>query len=161
MSAYVEGRAHIDALVTLALEGPTGVPVSPMTSWHPPYFGDGRLTRERASELGRALIAENIKSVADRYPDDEPDDLPGLPIDKGELAAFRSYDYGDHPLMRDKRRRLTVPEAIIAISGYTYQTCEHDGWETSEVHAFMFRLLQLVASRVPGVAEADTWEVTS
>jgi hypothetical protein len=139
VSAYVVATPHINALVRLALEGPIGVPVDPGNTWHSIYFGDGRLTPDRADELGQALLRENLRSVNYRY---------------SEHRRRPAYKYNGG-------RQLTVPEAILAISGYHYQACEHPGWERSEVYRFLFRLLDAVASRVPGVSEATTWEVTS
>ena len=139
MSAYVVHKAHINALVRLALEGPIGVPVSPGNTWHTIYFGNDRLSPERADELGQALLRENVRSVNYRY---------------SERRKVPTYEYSGG-------RQLTVPEAIQAIAGFHYQACEHPSWERSEVYRFLFRLLDQVSSRVPGVDEATTWEVTS
>ncbi len=139
MSAYVVETAHINALVRLALEGPTGVPVNPSTSWHPPYFINGRLDHTRADELGTELLRENVRSVNYHY-------------EKRSKAPTYEYHGG---------RRLTVPEAIMAIRGFEYQACERPDFEKSEVHAFLHRLLLSVAARVHGVEDADTWSITS
>lgn len=139
MSAYVVNTAHINALVRLALEGPTGVPIDPGHTWHTVWFDGGRLHYDRADELGQALLRENIRSVNYRY--DERRKVPAY-----------SYPGG---------RTLTVPEAIEAIAGYHYQACEHPGWERSEVCRFLFRLLSAVAARVPGVETAGTWSISS
>lgn len=140
MSAYVQPIPHINALVRLALEGPSGVPVNPNTSWHPPYFAGGRLDHTRADELGQALLRENVRSVNYRYSQRSPVGEP--------------YEYHGG-------RRLTVPEAIMAIRGYEYQACERPDFDRSEVHAFLHRLLSSVATRVVGVQEADTWSIVS
>jgi hypothetical protein len=140
MSAYVQPIPHINALVRLALEGPTGVPVNPSTSWRPPYFAGGRLDHTRADELGTALLRENVRSVNYRY--------------EKRGGKLPTYEYNGG-------RRLTVPEAIMAIRGYEYQACERPDFDKSEVHAFLHRLLASVAARVPGVEEADTWSITS
>ena len=83
MSAYVVDPAHIDVLLSVAINGPRGrVAGHPGDGWHPPYVNEllddrsGPLTAEDADRAGRVLLAECIESVSYRYPDDTLDELP-------------------------------------------------------------------------------------
>jgi Large polyvalent protein associated domain 29 len=74
---------------------------------------------------GQTLWNENIASVAHLYNDDDPANLPG-PI--GETFAY-AYT--------QPRRTLTPLEVYGLVSCYTYQSCEHPGWESSLACAYM------------------------
>src|SRR5437763_14932954 len=64
MSAFIVSKSHIDALVTLALHGPS--------DRGPRYPGDGwgLANRYQPDALGRLLWGENRASVCYRYPQD-------------------------------------------------------------------------------------------
>ena len=153
MSAYVVAREHIDLMVRLILEGPAGVPVNPGTAW---YFRS--YVMGTADELGAALVRECVASVAYRYRQDplealdpEAEALPG-PLDRYYQSP---YTY------RRPVHRLTVPEALKALDGYEYQSCEHPGWEASAVRALCGQLRHAVAQHVPGYDPAPwTWDAS-
>lgn len=114
-------------------------------------FAESRKQEREVRHPDIPLVSENVESVWYRYPDDRTiDDLPG-PIDKSSLMEYR-YEPG---------RRLTVPEALVALSGYEYQACEHPAWRDSEAYAFVDWLRGALIRRIPGYAAADTWEITS
>ena len=144
MSAYVVNRLHVDLLVRLILDGPAGVPVDPSAAWYLRTHVMGT-----ADELGAALIREDVESVAYRYGEaPEAGTLPG-PVDRYYLRPYR-YERPPH--------RLTVPEALKAINGYEYQSCEHPGWRTSAVRALCDELRARLIARVPGYDAAPwTW----
>jgi len=108
MSAFIVSRKTIDHLVT-ALD--TYVPY-PCPSDNP-------------TRRGQILWDENIASVAHRYQDDDPAHLPG-PI--GETFT---YTYAA------PTRTLTPLEVYGLVNCYTYQSCEHPGWEDSRAYAYM------------------------
>lgn len=151
MSAYVVSRRHIDVLVSLALHGPSGVPVSPAASkvcagaqvspgdgvWHPP---DSR----SPDDLGALLIAANVGSVAYRYPGDAPDELPG-PVERYYLEP---YTYARPDV------RPSPVEGLAALDCYVYQSCERPDWETSEACRLVDRLRDRLIHRLPGYSEA-------
>lgn len=160
MSAYVVGKEHIDAMVRLGIEGPSGYHGGPGGAWGGYYYVDDatapmgarsvHVSFER-DRVGQMLASENIESVWHRYPDDKTiDSLPG-PIDKASLMEYR-YEPG---------RRLSAVEGLVALSGYEYQACEHPGWRASEAHAFVEWLRGALIHCLPGYDEADTWEVTT
>jgi hypothetical protein len=134
MSAFIVSNTHIDALLTAGLYESNGV------SWYI-TGADGNpeqrtLTHDNASQVGAILLAENQRSVNSRYHENEPvgiyefQELPGTPEPTTVLNAIRCY---------------------------RYQSCEHDGWESSE------------AAQVIGAIESkmirelcehdDTWEI--
>ena len=54
--------------------------------------------------------------------------------------------------------RLPTPvQAIKLVHCYEYQSCEHDGWETSEAHRFTTALLSSLEHSLPGYDDAP-WE---
>lgn len=160
MSAYVVDKAHIDAMVRLGIEGPAGYHGGPGGAWSDHYYVNDPTAelgarpvhvREEPTRIGQMLVSENVESVWYRYPDDRTiNDLPG-PTDKSDLMEYR-YQPG---------RRLTVPEALVALSGYEYQSCEHPGWRDSEAHSYVEWLRAGLIRRVPGYDAADTWEITT
>ncbi len=160
MSAYVVDKAHIDAMVRLGLEGPSGYHGGPGGSWSDHYYVDDPSAmmgcrpvhvREERDRIGQMLASENIESVWHRYPDDKTiDGLPG-PIDKSDLMAYR-YEPG---------KRLSIVDGLVALSGYEYQSCEHPGWKTSEAYRYVDWLRGMLIHRLPGYSESDAWEITS
>ena len=157
MSAYVVGKAHIDALIRTALDGPTDAAFGWRQygfRWVVPDEGERfgyrstELTAHNASEVGQMLLDENVVSVGYRYSDSLDAGLPG-PID----TAYRS------PYTYTPGRRLTIAETFKAIDGLSYQSCEHPGWRDSEANAMLDSFRKQLASHLPGYDEADTWEV--
>ena len=144
MSAYIEDKAHIDALVTLARWGPERV-ISPDNSWRS-SVGD---SDGETSRIGQMLADENIKSVQYRYHGEALETLPG-PADKSDLL---DYHYA-------RGRSLTAVEGLKALHGYQYQSCEHPDWEESEAYRWVERLHDALIRFLPGYAEADTWSIS-
>jgi hypothetical protein len=155
MSAYVVDPSHIDVMLTVAINGPKETRPG---GWTPPYVyelldGDehtGPVTRETADLAGQALLAENIASVSHRYPDDPPGELPG-PIPNPMLAQYEWTDFG---------KLLTPVEALCAIDGYEYQSCEHPGWWDSGASHFCHRFRSALIGCLPGYEEAE-WHWTA
>jgi hypothetical protein len=157
MSAYVVDPAHIDVLLSVAINGPRGRGVRhPGDGWRPPYVNEllddrsGPLTAEDADEAGRALLAECIESVSHRYPDDSLDELPG-PRPMPRADQYEWTDFGG---------LLTPIETCLAIDGYEYQSCEHPGWPTSGAFWFCHRLRCALVGAMPGYRDAE-WHWTA
>ena len=142
MSAYIEDKAHIDALVTLVRWGPERVPEN---AWRSLVGGQDA----EAGRVGQMLADENIKSVQYRYDGEAIETLPG-PADKSDLLYYH-YAPG---------RRLTAVEGLKALDGYVYQSCEHPDWEKSEAYRWVERLRDALIRFLPGYAEADTWSIS-
>lgn len=79
-------------------------------------------------QLGTLLAEEQRTSVAYRYPNDGPLDLPGY-TESVETPYRHRYV---QPFIADGYD----PRAVLqALAGYEYQSCEHPGWHTSEARA--------------------------
>lgn len=168
MSAYIVSKAHIDALVRLAVEGPAGYHGGPGHSWSGYYYHDGQskdCRHEDAERIGAMLTAENVRSVSHRYNGEGLDTLPG-PIDNGWVTdallgkyAYPAYGTGPVRISRGPRH-LTAIEGLKALDGYEYQSCEHPGWSSSEAKSLCDSLRSRLIDRLPGYSEADTWSIS-
>jgi hypothetical protein len=141
MSAFLVGKPHIDALVTLALHGPS--------DRGPRYPGDGWSLANRCQPdaLGRLLWRENLASVRYRYAQD------GCASDD-DLAGY-TYTYA-----AATRPPLTAVQGLKALACLRYQSCEHPAWEASEAHAFCQQLQAALIAGLPGYEDA-AWEIAS
>ena len=150
MSAWIVSKEHIDALVSAAL-----VCAQENRSSFRWYDADGNHSHELtytetmwASEVGMMLWGENLASINARYPDTIEDEsaCPG-PCDFAGSMTVAGY--------RFKRTPRIPPVAILkAIACYEYQSCEHEGWKTSEAKAFCAALTDHVINLLPGYDEA-------
>jgi len=68
----------------------------------------------------RVLLLENQRSLAARYPED--DDY---------RAAGSAYAYRRLPIVQFWISTQATGQLVGLLRGYIYQSCEHDGWETS------------------------------
>lgn len=133
MSAFLVGNDHLNALVNLALYGPSGREVRPDKVWH----ALRERNREAAQELGELLAGENLASVNHRY------------REHNESVPF---------IWLPNRARPTALEGLKAIACYEYQACEHPGWEASEARAFCEDLRRRLVACLEGYDHARGWE---
>lgn len=149
MSAYVVDPAHIDVMLSVAINGPSEVRPG---HWVAPYVLEllpdaeksGPITAEVADLAGRTLLHECITSVSYRY--NEPlGALPG-PRPNPDPEQYEWTDFG---------RLITAVEAFCAIDGYEYQSCEHPGWWTSGANHFCHRFRGALVRCLPGYEEAE------
>jgi hypothetical protein len=153
MSAFIVDKAHIDALIQAGIRSGSPARGSYTLRWrvgeNPEWTGDyegysvklreqtRELTRHTQDRVGAMLWNENRRSVDHRY--DEANDR--------EVYRFAPS-------------KVTTPVAILkALDCYEYQSCEHDGWETSEAHAFCAALRRAMIHALPGYEDA-AWEIT-
>lgn len=80
-----------------------------------------------ANDLGAILLAENVRSVRARYPNDAPDELPG-PCDQRRVFAYR---------FRPITANLNPAWVIKAADCLNYQSCETDDWQETLGYAIM------------------------
>jgi hypothetical protein len=149
-------RAHIDAMVQLAIEGPRdsnrrwdvfSYDARPLTSktTHAQRRELGIEVRpENASVIGQMLAAENARSLRYRYDDDADDDMVAEWADAG-------YAYRRH------HRKLTAHEGMGAIACYEYQACEAPEWHGSEAQQFCRELMRALVGFVYDTSH--TWDV--
>ena len=147
MSAYIVDRSTVRFLVSVA------------QLWEL-YWHDGQESRrihrcddEAAARAGAMLWAENVRSVAHRYPN-TPNDLPG--------PSDGDYNYGAHritwSLQLASQRDLPL-QVFRALSEYEYQSCEHAEWSSSAAHDLCQRLIGWLTTRMPGYDAAPwVWE---
>ena len=160
MSAYIVPREHIALLVEVARIGPRRHEVAPGTAWYGPrWSGPDGLDPNvddrtgSADRIGTMLTAENVRSVAYRYPGETR--LPGTyPNGEGDWIA---------PYVHDPyRRRIGQPSAVQvlkAIGCYEYQSCESPDWEQSEAFAFCDALRRSLIHCLDGYDAAPwSWE---
>lgn len=151
MGAFVVDAAHIDALLSAAINGPIDRrPGSPL-GWQPPYVHEllgvlEPLGAGNASAAGRELMEECIASVTYRYPD-LAGELPG-PIPTPIPEQYEWTDLG---------RVMSAIEVCKALACFEYQSCEHPGWLRSGVRGFCSELRAAAVSCMKGY-EVAPWE---
>lgn len=138
MSAWVVEREHIDVLIAYGLSDPAN-----KLHWRidadQPFATENlrELTYETATEIGAMLWQENVASVCALYEDDTAD----------------TYGHVFEYAYRDPHYVLTHPEALQAVACLKYQSCEHEGWETSEAK----RCLDVIQGRAISKLATGPW----
>jgi hypothetical protein len=175
VSAYILDKEDVDKLVYAALRAyPAGQPGSSLRlSWwrvdeEGKYEGWRELNQHAEqmidddykayytpSQLGQILVNENVASVSYRYStpgrtgyygaeaaaameDNEDDILPG-PCDRYYMAPY---------VYTEPRWQPTPGQVFSLIDCLDYQSCEHDGWRSSEAFAFLTALREAWCRRV-------------
>lgn len=161
MSAHVASKTHVDVLVRAALDA-KDYGISPpqdfrwwrvdddghYAGWRvvDPYAGpelglrvdSDYLAFYTPSQAGQILVSENVESVSCRYPDEDERELPG-PCDAYYIAPYIYADPG---------RSFSPGEVFKSIDYLDYQSCEHQGWQTSEAYSFLRSLREAYCRRV-------------
>lgn len=123
MSAWVCSKAHIDAMVTAAIN--LGGSFSNERYGYL-YFGEPsekiNLSPQDADKVGQMLRDTIVTGVSHRYPDDDVSkgELPG-PSGGAAVWYLKPYKW-------EKTRELADGEIVSLISAYEYQACEHNEW---------------------------------
>jgi hypothetical protein len=135
MSAWVVTKHHIDVLVSAAIERGIAVKFAPVGALV-------LVTPENARFVGRMLLRENIASVVHRY------SLSGTDEAIEYLRHLVRYNFTFYPAIR--------PSAVAqALSCYDYQSCEHDGYESSAAAFFVSQLSASLGDQQG--TDADPW----
>ena len=149
MSSWIVTKPHIDLLITAGLILPSRCLRDSKLEWET----QGRryeLDEVNADDVGVTLWAENYASVNHQYPH-AGGDLPGP-------ADFDGPDvltYHHEPI----KGGIDPVVVLRNINCYTYQSDEHDGWETSQARAFCDSLTAACINVLPGYDEAP-WGFT-
>ena len=151
MSAFVVKAAHIDALLSAAINGPSDHCEGRHRDWQPPYVHEllgvlEPLGAGNANAAGRELMEECIVSVTHRYPD-LAGQLPG-PMPTPRPEQYEWTDLGT---------AMTAIEACKALACFEYQSSEHPGWASSGSRAFCSVLRGALVTRIQGYVDAP-WE---
>lgn len=132
MSAFIVSSDHVAVIVNSGL-----VDCHDPLTW---YFGNpqrsGKLDHTNAEEIGQMLWEENHRSVNFRY------------REQAETLEYRHVFHVTRPGI----------EALKLIHSYEYQSCEHDGWESSEAKAFCDYLARRLINRLPEY-QAAKWSI--
>lgn len=150
MSAYMVDREHVQYLVS-AMESRRINGGSQFS-----YFFNGERRevsgQDGLTRVGQALWDANLKSINALYPDtvDHPENIPGL-VGETYIFAFRRQSLG---------QVLEPVQVLKAINGLRYQSCEFDGWESSEAYAILSALEGRAVRALPGYDDAE-WTITS
>ena len=135
MSAWVVTKHHIDVLVSAAVERGITIRFASVGAVVP-------VTLENATFVGRTLLRENIASVVHRYR------LCGTDEAFEYLRDLVRYNFTFYPAVR--------PSAVAqAVECYDYQSCEHDGYETSAAAFFVSQLKTALGGQQG--SDADPW----
>lgn len=154
MRPFVVEPTHVDAILSVALNGPAGFEPPLGRGWQPPEAGEllggprECLNARNASPIGAALLGSCIAAVSRRRPAARRARRPGAPADPDR---YRFTDLG--PL-------LSAPESCKAIACLECQSCEHPAWPDSAARAFLGDLLWRLITTLPGYAEAP-WEISA
>ena len=127
MSAWMVSHDHIDYIITAMMK-----------------YG-GKVTADRAQELGEDLLRECERSVSYRYPDDTRNTLPGNYTADDVLQSYDNYTF------REGEGEIEPVVAHQAVGSYQYQTCEHPGHENAE----SWELLTLFKTYLKSIVSAD------
>jgi hypothetical protein len=128
MAAFMCSDLHISSLVNAAAQHELDQPFG---------FRD-RTTEPEAFAL---LVQENAKSIVARY---------------GKRPAGE--------MIRSSHRYISGTPALSAIAViklahcYDYQSCEHDGWGTSEAKKWIDLLIAALVYKIPGYDKAE-WAI--
>jgi hypothetical protein len=147
MNRFVVDPAHLDVLLSLAINGPSDQPEG--SPWPAPsaaeMTGDpGPLTRLHADDVGAALMSMCIGSVAHFYAGAGVPRLPG----PDPLPAPGLYEWSN------LGRFLTMDEGFVALSCYEFNSNCNPRWYASPHYAFCNRLRARLAASLPGCRDA-------
>jgi hypothetical protein len=148
VSVFIVHPAHIDVMLSVAINGPKGT----TSAWHGPYVNElleeegftGPVRRDVADQAGRALLGECIASVSF---------LSGYP--PGRLPGPDPNPIPEHYEWTDFGKILTPIECCKAVACYREQSGEHPGWHGSGARSFCELLIGLLIARITGYTEAE------
>lgn len=141
MSAYYVGHDHINAMLTVLQH--TG-------------FNEGRRgywidkpTHAQLTDLGKILIAENLRSLKARYPGDTEHD------NGGEVTSFVCEPDLTFYCAANPRSMGDL------FACYEYQSCEHTGWEASYAKRICDGAYKCILRKVPTQEHMRVWPYES
>lgn len=100
------------------------------------WLNETGVSRQEPTSLGRLLWAENFKSFRARYGDYD--------FRAGKYVKAPAYHYTKPPaVIKSHRGNFLTGSADQAAKHchfYSYQSCEHEGWETSRAKKMIDKL---------------------
>ena len=156
MSAWVVSKGHIDALVELGRyikHGPLRWPTV-FEQWG----FTNQLTDANLAAVGQMLMDCCVESVSYRYQDNEEvNTVNGVPRTHPELPGPISQYWRTPYKFAPVGRVLTPVEGIKLVHCYSYQSCEHPGWNTSQGRSYCQQLEASLIRNLPGYDSAP-WD---
>lgn len=170
MSAFVHEHDHIDLLVTYLASGDRDSVAGISTMYEGKSFfqqldpdytyeSDGyeplpaRPGRISCTQLGKLLLAQNIRSVLTRYETAPQSDIEEY------AAALDSYEYRPVDASRMRLAEEYDQAVIVAANSYSYQSCETDDWPETDAARWINRIITNAASKLahPDTLETYAW----
>lgn len=146
MSAFVVSKEHIDLIVHAVLYPPVE-DIPTVQSFRADIAGivarNSKHDLGFATNLGRLLIEQNVRSVLYRH--------------RGDYSMIPEYanNYSFTPLPFQP----THAEIMKALHCYEYQSCETPDWDLTPAYAIVERIGWFLSHTLPGYEEAP-WEWT-
>lgn len=144
MSAFMVSHAHIDALLTFA----DNKRMKDQLGWHV-----SKVDQLDWTDIGRVLLAENERSVCQRYPDCVPGNLPGMIGEEAITYRFKTWQ----PAFRMQHTQLCI-WIIKACNCFDYQACETDDYSASIAHGIIEAIRGKAVRCLPGYDDAP-WSI--
>ncbi|QRM32946.1 hypothetical protein [Microvirga sp. VF16] len=138
MSAFVVSAAHIDTIVSAAID-------LELFAARTDHGTLERVCHETAIAFGKMLLAENVRSVVHRYR------LTGSAEASDYTELVETYEFRYRPCIR-------AGVAAKALDCFDYQSCETDTYETSLAYAFTCRMAKALNKHLNGY-EAAPWGI--
>jgi len=151
MSSYMVDSKHIVYLVEAAISHRLAEGDGGSISWfHAGKWSELRTLAPVTEKVavGAMLWRENENSVNDRYPVSR-EDLPGANADADAGYTIRPAAFSR--ILAD----FDPVQVLKSCACYTYQSCDHEGWEASEAHAFIEALKTKAIHALPGYDAAE------
>lgn len=140
MSAFIVADAHIDALISYAVQ-------RGLDYYNPAAKTRVDVTKSNAEELGRMLLDQNVRSVGYRY---------SGRIDNEEKNAAADYTFKPWPLTQP----LSAVQIIKACDCFDYQACETDDYEGTAAWRLIQAIRAAASTALPGYNDA-AWGIDS
>jgi len=143
MSAYICNPEHFAALAWRATEYGHRNAVIPGLRMSDRY--------ETAQRIARELAAQNIRSVATRYPGDKDGERPGPCMGAQEIMdeAARIAD-----AMCIRPPQLSTVAYLKMCDCYEYQACETPDWRETDAHHQIMWIRKALIREMPGYDDA-------
>ncbi len=138
MSAFVVSTAHIDTIVSAAID-------LELFAARTNHGTLERVCHETATAFGKMLLAENGRSVVHRHRLTDG----AKTFDYAELVATYTFRY---------RPCISAGIAAKAQDCFDYQSCETDDYEKSLAYAFTCRMAKALNKHMAGY-EAAPWGI--
>lgn len=147
MSAFICGSDHFKVLAVFATRrGKYGRNVDPRYVQgfeQLETYSDEAL----ASAYADILYAENIRSVLQRYPDDDEESAPG-PIKKLAHIRITQRDFSAGKL------KLPMVAVLKMCDCLEYQSCESDDWQKTPAYRLLNAIRKAAIHDLPGYEDA-------